>query len=98
MPAHDPSAARAVPRRVVGWRLWPRQRRRGPGPGDQPLSGRGEADMTDAADGRLDVHSPAGEGTRLEAHIPIEAGSLVAEASEIRARPVHPLPPMEPRS
>ncbi|MDA0185619.1 sensor domain-containing protein [Solirubrobacter phytolaccae] len=54
---------------------------------------RGLIDRLAVLDGRLQVHSPVGEGTRLEAHIPIEAGSLVAEASEIRAWPVHPLPP-----
>jgi hypothetical protein len=32
-------------------------------------------------DGRLDVVSPVGEGTRLEAHIPVQPGSLVAEAA-----------------
>ncbi len=32
-------------------------------------------------DGRLEVTSPPGGGTRLEAHIPIETGSLVAEAT-----------------
>jgi signal transduction histidine kinase len=57
---------------------------------------RGLIDRLQVLDGRLEVHSPPGEGTRLEAHIPIEAGSLVAEASEIRAWPVHPLPPVEP--
>ena len=56
---------------------------------------RGLIDRLQVLDGRLTVVSPPGEGTRLEAHIPIEAGSLVAEASEIRAWPVHPLPPID---
>ena len=56
---------------------------------------RGLIDRLAVLDGRLSVTSPPGQGTRLEAHIPIEAGSLVAEASEIRAWPVHPFPPEE---
>jgi signal transduction histidine kinase len=59
---------------------------------------RGLIDRLAVLDGRLEVDSPAGKGTRLEAHIPIEAGSLVAEASEIRAWPVHPFPPEAPPS
>ncbi len=42
---------------------------------------RGLIDRLAVLDGRLDVDSPPGGGTRLEAHIPIEPGSLVAEAS-----------------
>ena len=41
---------------------------------------RGLIDRLAVLDGRLEVSSPPGGGTRLEAHIPIEAGSLVAEA------------------
>ena len=43
-------------------------------------------------DGRLEVTSPPGEGTRLEAHIPIEPGSLVAEARSNPPWPVHAFP------
>ena len=42
---------------------------------------RGLIDRLQVLDGRLEVTSPPGEGTRLEAHIPIERGSLVAEAA-----------------
>jgi signal transduction histidine kinase len=42
---------------------------------------RGLVDRLAVLDGRLDVSSPEGGGTRLEAHIPVEPGSLVAEAS-----------------
>jgi signal transduction histidine kinase len=42
---------------------------------------RGLADRLAVLDGRLTLSSPPGEGTRLEAHIPIQPGSLVAEAS-----------------
>jgi signal transduction histidine kinase len=42
---------------------------------------RGLVDRLAVLDGRLDVTSPPGRGTRLEAHIPCEPGSLVAEAS-----------------
>ena len=58
---------------------------------------RGLVDRLAVLDGRLTVTSPPGEGTRLQANIPIEAGSLVAEASEIRAWPVHPFPPEVPQ-
>ena len=54
---------------------------------------RGLVDRLAVLDGRLEVISPPGEGTRLEAHIPIEAGSLVAEATEWH---VHPFPPEAP--
>jgi signal transduction histidine kinase len=54
---------------------------------------RGLIDRLTVLDGRLEVHSPLGEGTRLEAHIPIEPGSLVAEAAlESRPWPVHSFP------
>lgn len=42
---------------------------------------RGLVERLAVLDGRLEVTSPPGGGTRLEAHIPIESGSLVAEAS-----------------
>ena len=42
---------------------------------------RGLMDRLAVLDGRLEVTSPPGGGTRLEAHIPIETGSLVAEAT-----------------
>ena len=42
---------------------------------------RGLIDRLAVLDGRLEVTSPPGRGTRLEAHIPCEPGSLVAEAS-----------------
>ena len=42
---------------------------------------RGLVDRLQVLDGRLEVASPPGGGTRLEAHIPIERGSLVAEAA-----------------
>jgi signal transduction histidine kinase len=42
---------------------------------------RGLIDRLAVLDGRLDVVSPPGGGTRLEAHIPIQPGSLVAEAA-----------------
>jgi signal transduction histidine kinase len=42
---------------------------------------RGLIDRLAALDGRLEVSSPPGEGTRLEAHIPCEPGSIVAEAA-----------------
>ncbi len=55
------------------------------GIGGATLSGgtglRGLADRLAVLDGRLTLASPPGEGTRLEAHIPIQPGSLVAEAS-----------------
>ena len=57
---------------------------------------RGLIDRLAVIDGRLELTSPVGQGTRLEAHIPIEAGSLVAEASELRVWPVHPFPPEVP--
>jgi len=55
---------------------------------------RGLIDRLAVLDGRLEVTSPPGEGTRLEAHIPIEPGSLVAEASDWH---VHPFPPEAPQ-
>jgi signal transduction histidine kinase len=56
---------------------------------------RGLIDRLAVLDGRLSVDSPPGGGTRLEAHIPIEPGSLVAEAAqETQPWPVHPLPPL----
>jgi signal transduction histidine kinase len=42
---------------------------------------RGLVDRLQVLDGRLEVTSPPGGGTRLEAHIPVERGSLVAEAA-----------------
>jgi signal transduction histidine kinase len=42
---------------------------------------RGLIERLQVLDGWLEVHSPPGEGTRLRAQIPIERGSLVAEAS-----------------
>jgi signal transduction histidine kinase len=42
---------------------------------------RGLTDRLAVLDGRLELHSPPGHGTRLEAHIPIQPGSLVAEAA-----------------
>ena len=42
---------------------------------------RGLIDRLAVLDGRLAVVSPPGGGTRLEAHIPIQPGSLVAEAA-----------------
>jgi len=42
---------------------------------------RGLIDRLAVLDGRLDVTSPPGRGTTLEAHIPCEPGSLVAEAT-----------------
>jgi signal transduction histidine kinase len=42
---------------------------------------RGLIDRLAVLDGRLEVSSPSGHGTRLTAHIPCEPGSLVAEAS-----------------
>ena len=42
---------------------------------------RGLVDRLQVLDGRLEVSSPPGGGTRLEAHIPVERGSLVAEAA-----------------
>ena len=42
---------------------------------------RGLIDRLAVLDGRLEVTSPPGGGTRLEAHIPCEPGSLVAEAA-----------------
>jgi signal transduction histidine kinase len=42
---------------------------------------RGLIDRLNVLDGRLDVVSPVGGGTRLEAHIPVQPGSLVAEAA-----------------
>ena len=42
---------------------------------------RGLIDRLAVLDGRLDVTSPPGRGTRSEAHIPCEPGSLVAEAT-----------------
>ncbi|HET6550665.1 MAG TPA: sensor domain-containing protein [Solirubrobacter sp.] len=42
---------------------------------------RGLIDRLNVLDGRLDVASPVGGGTRLEAHIPVQPGSLVAEAA-----------------
>jgi signal transduction histidine kinase len=42
---------------------------------------RGLIDRLAVLDGRLEVVSPPGVGTRLEAHIPIQPGSLVAEAA-----------------
>ena len=42
---------------------------------------RGLIDRLAVLDGRLDVTSPPGGGTKLVAHIPCEPGSLVAEAS-----------------
>ena len=45
---------------------------------------RGLIDRLAVLDGRLEVTSPPGSGTRLEAHIPIEPGSLVAEAARWR--------------
>ena len=42
---------------------------------------RGLIDRLAVLDGRLEVTSPPGRGTTLEAHIPCEPGSLVAEAS-----------------
>jgi len=42
---------------------------------------RGLIDRLAVLDGRLEVTSPPGEGTRLVAHIPCEPGSLAAEAS-----------------
>jgi hypothetical protein len=47
-------------------------------------------------DGVMTLESPVGGGTRLEAHIPIQAGSLVAEAAQFRPWPVHPLPALAP--
>ena len=41
----------------------------------------GEETRLAVLDGRLEVVSPPGGGTRLEAHIPIQPGSLVAEAA-----------------
>ena len=45
---------------------------------------RGLIDRLAVLDGRLTLTSPLGEGTRLEAHIPFEPGSLVAEAGAPR--------------
>jgi signal transduction histidine kinase len=42
---------------------------------------RGLIDRLAVLDGHLEVSSPVGGGTRLEAHIPIESGSIVAEAA-----------------
>jgi signal transduction histidine kinase len=42
---------------------------------------RGLIDRLAVLDGHLEVSSPVGGGTRLEAHIPIESGSIVAEAT-----------------
>jgi signal transduction histidine kinase len=42
---------------------------------------RGLIDRLAVLDGRLEVTSPPGGGTRLEAHIPCEPGSLAAEAA-----------------
>jgi len=42
---------------------------------------RGLMDRLAVLDGRLEVTSPPGRGTTLEAHIPCEPGSLVAEAA-----------------
>ena len=42
---------------------------------------RGLIERLQVLDGRLEVVSPPGEGTRLVAHIPVERGSLVAEAA-----------------
>jgi signal transduction histidine kinase len=42
---------------------------------------RGLIDRLNVLDGKLEVTSPPGGGTRLEAHIPCEPGSLVAEAT-----------------
>jgi signal transduction histidine kinase len=45
---------------------------------------RGLTDRLAVLDGRLTLSSPPGEGTRLEAHIPCQPGSLVAEAANAR--------------
>jgi signal transduction histidine kinase len=42
---------------------------------------RGLTDRLAVLDGRLELFSPPGEGTRLVARIPIQPGSLVAEAA-----------------
>jgi signal transduction histidine kinase len=42
---------------------------------------RGLIERLQVLDGWLEVKSPPGGGTRLEAHIPVERGSLVAEAA-----------------
>ncbi|HKP89150.1 MAG TPA: histidine kinase, partial [Thermoleophilaceae bacterium] len=42
---------------------------------------RGLDDRLAAVDGKLDVHSPRGDGTRVRARIPCGAGSLVEKAS-----------------
>jgi hypothetical protein len=45
---------------------------------------RGLTDRLAVLDGRLELSSPPGVGTRVEAHIPCMPGSLVAEASTPR--------------
>jgi signal transduction histidine kinase len=47
---------------------------------------RGLTDRLAVLDGRLELSSPPGAGTRLEAHIPCMPGSLVAEAAAPAAR------------
>jgi signal transduction histidine kinase len=49
---------------------------------------RGLADRLAVLDGRLSLYSPPGKGTRLEAHVPLMPGSLVAEAAAPAPRPV----------
>ena len=81
----------------VGARQPPGRRGRGAGRHDDGKGGaiveggtglRGLIDRLAVLDGRLDVTSPPGRGTTLEAHIPCEPGSLVAEADALVKR--HP--------
>jgi signal transduction histidine kinase len=54
---------------------------------------RGLADRLAALDGSLRVESPPGAGTRIEARIPCEAGSLATSAQEPDPPPREPAPP-----